>query len=246
MGMNGQLSHWYQTRLGRVAYACEQEWMHAQLQRVFGYYLLQLGQPQCVDWLEKSPIAHHYVAICQNQAKSTIQTITCDDELLPIATASVDLVFLPHSLEYHKAPEHLLEEVHRILIPQGRVLILGFNPYANWGLEKFLGLGKTLLPPVHPFHSHGRVKHWLEAMDFELLQHNKLCYCPGTRRSWIISRYAFIEYLGKLLLPSFGNIYGIVARKTVRGLTPIRQDFKKQSVRMKQGVVEPTTRDNIG
>ena len=52
---------------------------------------------------------------------------------LPIATQSIDLVVLPHVLEFADEPHQILREVDRVLMPEGRLVIVGFNPWSLWG-----------------------------------------------------------------------------------------------------------------
>ena len=47
---------------------------------------------------------------------------------LPFPNQSLDLVVLPHTLELTRDPHQALAEVERVLMPEGRVVILGFNP----------------------------------------------------------------------------------------------------------------------
>src|SRR5207244_2234170 len=59
--------------------------------------------------------------------------------LLAWANQSLDLVVLPHSLELARDPHLTLREVERVLMPEGRVVILGFNPASLWALRQRLG-----------------------------------------------------------------------------------------------------------
>ncbi|VVE68828.1 SAM-dependent methyltransferase [Pandoraea pnomenusa] len=77
---------------------------------------------------------------------------------LPIATASTDLVVLPHVLEFAENPHDILREVERILVPEGQVIITGFNNLSLWGAREELGrlAGAPFLPPgrrPHRLHS---------------------------------------------------------------------------------------------
>ena len=49
---------------------------------------------------------------------------------LPIATQSIDLVLLPHVLEFAEEPHAVLREVDRVMMPEGRLVIVGFNPWS--------------------------------------------------------------------------------------------------------------------
>ena len=52
---------------------------------------------------------------------------------------SLDLVVLPHALELARDPHLTLREVERVLVPEGRVVIAGFNPASLWGLRQRAG-----------------------------------------------------------------------------------------------------------
>ncbi|MCQ4062135.1 class I SAM-dependent methyltransferase, partial [Klebsiella pneumoniae] len=56
-------------------------------------------------------------------------------EELPFESQSLDMIVLPHVLEFSEDPHQLLREVERVLMPEGRVVITGFNPMSLWGLR---------------------------------------------------------------------------------------------------------------
>ena len=47
---------------------------------------------------------------------------------LPLASQSMDLVVMPHVLEFSKDPHQILREAERVLMPEGQIIIAGFNP----------------------------------------------------------------------------------------------------------------------
>ncbi|WP_223717365.1 class I SAM-dependent methyltransferase, partial [Escherichia fergusonii] len=65
--------------------------------------------------------------------------LRCDFHALPFPANSLDLVVLPHALELASDPHETLREVERVLVPEGRVVILGFNPASLWGLWQRAG-----------------------------------------------------------------------------------------------------------
>jgi ubiquinone/menaquinone biosynthesis C-methylase UbiE len=69
--------------------------------------------------------------------------LNLDFDALPFDSASLDLVVLPHTLELASDPHQTLREVERVLVPEGRVVIVGFNPASLWGLRQ--GLGRVRL-----------------------------------------------------------------------------------------------------
>ncbi len=71
-------------------------------------------------WAGDPPGPHH--------APSGRSTVWCDLLELPFESQSVDLIVMPHTLEFTADPHGLLREVERVLIPEGRlVIICGFN-----------------------------------------------------------------------------------------------------------------------
>ena len=58
---------------------------------------------------------------------------TATSTRLPFDASSLDLVVLPHALELARDPHLALREVERVLVPEGRVVIVGFNPASLWG-----------------------------------------------------------------------------------------------------------------
>jgi SAM-dependent methyltransferase len=62
--------------------------------------------------------------------------LRCEFDALPFASQSLDLVVLAHTLESARDPHLALREVERVLVPEGRVLIFGFNPLSLWRLKR--------------------------------------------------------------------------------------------------------------
>ncbi len=54
----------------------------------------------------------------------------CDLLDLPFEAQSVDLLVMPHTLEFTSDPHRLLSEAERVLMPEGQLIILGFNSLA--------------------------------------------------------------------------------------------------------------------
>jgi ubiquinone/menaquinone biosynthesis C-methylase UbiE len=99
-----------------------------------------------------------------------------DSRAWPWPAESLDLVVLPHTLELARDPHDTLREVERVLVPEGRVVIVGFNPASLWGLRQSaghlrqrLGLGGRLyLPSDGEFIGYPRVRDWLRLLGFEV------------------------------------------------------------------------------
>jgi SAM-dependent methyltransferase len=110
--------------------AWEQARIDAVVADLFGYNALQLGLPQ-LDLLART------ASPCARWPASSGQVdVLCDLRQLPFAAHSIDLVVMAHVLEFHDDPHQILREVERVLIPEGEVIITGFNPLSIWGLRR--------------------------------------------------------------------------------------------------------------
>jgi len=75
----------------------------------------------------------------QRQQVDPAVDLVADSGALPLATGSIDLLALPHVLEFNSHPHRILREAARVLMPEGQIVISGFNPLSLWGLKRSLG-----------------------------------------------------------------------------------------------------------
>ncbi len=152
----------------------------------------------------------------------------CDFDALPFDAASLDLIVLPHALEVARDPHRVLREVERALVPEGRVVIVGFNPSSPWGLRQRLErFGRDA--PAHPgpelhlrsagdFMRYGRLRDWLRLLGFEVEAGRFGCYRWPVGSSVWLERFAWMDGVGERWWPVFGAVYFVVAVKRVRGM----------------------------
>lgn len=87
---------------------------------------------------------------------------------LPFQSESVDMIILPHLLEFNKNKHQVLREVERVLKPEGKLIVLGFNPwslYINWQYIKHKAGNAPWLPNLV---SRTRIEDWLSLLNFEV------------------------------------------------------------------------------
>lgn len=88
---------------------------------------------------------------------------------LPIQTESVDMVILPHLLEFDAQRFQTMREVNRVLKPGGELIILNFNPCSLSVRFQFLWDRKLADSWRAHFITRARVLDWLKLMNFEVL-----------------------------------------------------------------------------
>jgi len=190
--------------------------------KFFGYHLLKIGALSGYVDTSNSAIKHQ-ITLAQKVSKSDI---VADIDDLPLLEHSVDVCLLSHALEFTLDPHHVVREANRVLIPNGYLVITGFNPFSLVGLNKLTPYRRQKLPWNERFFSPMRVKDWLHLMGFEILSdkrclHSNLASKVG---EGVVANHW--QQFAEKYLPSLGSIYVIVAKKRVLPLTPIKPKWK--------------------
>lgn len=141
--------------------------------KMFGYHLVRLGNLSSQIKLAACPIKHQ-VNITSNKQDYTSLVATSDD--LPLSENSIDAFLLTHELDFAKDPHQILREVDRTIMPNGYVVITGFNPLSLCGLFKYLPINKNNILHEARFFSSARVKDWLQLLGFEIVDVKHLLF----------------------------------------------------------------------
>ena len=124
----------------------------------------------------------------------------------------------PHVLEFSPHPHQVLREAERVLRPEGRLLIAGFNPLSLWGLRRVAGSKDALGPWDGRFIHLARLKDWLALLGFELAGGRMACYAPPVNRLRCLASFGFLEAAGDRWWALGGGIYLLHAVKRVHGM----------------------------
>ncbi|MEK6749243.1 MAG: methyltransferase domain-containing protein [Pseudomonadota bacterium] len=212
------LAQWYTQALGKQLAEEQCARLTPVLAGLFGYHLLQVGGYFGNLAQGRTSIRH-----CVSVSPTLPADVLAQPDALPIATDSVDVVILPHTLEIEPRPHQVLREVERVLIPEGHVVIIGFNPWSIWGLWRWRPSLRGHMPWLGHFFSLARIKDWLSLLDFEVTRTEIFFYRPPLQNESLLRRLRFIEYIGQRFFSFRGGIYIVVARKRVVTLTPLRR-----------------------
>jgi SAM-dependent methyltransferase len=237
--MSGQiigLQDWFETPPGRYLLAWEQEAFDQAVADVFGYHALQLGLPK-LGGLNASRIQHRFCAGARLPRKGAdlprAVSLVTESAALPFPENSLDLVLLPHALEFSADPHATLREVERVLVPEGRLVISGLNPTSLWGLRqrrarlyRKLGMGELFLPATGDFIGYWRLRDWLRLLSFEVESGRFGCYRPAVTSESMLGRFSWMDRVGDRCWPIFGAVYFLVAVKRVRGMRLLGASWK--------------------
>ncbi|HIA08689.1 MAG TPA: methyltransferase domain-containing protein [Chromatiaceae bacterium] len=241
--MHNELAVWYRTVLGQYLREAEQAALEQALADLFGYHLLQLG---CTDWASELHAASriHRQTICHPQPRlgGGDEHLYCDFGALPIQTDSIDVLVLPHTLELEPHPHQILREIDRVLVPEGRVVIIGFNPYGLWGLCRVLFKRWGRAPWSGQFLGQTRVSDWLQLVGFDIEHSHRLFCRPPVQHEGLLRRLSFLDGPVNDWLSLFSASYILVAKKRISTLTPVKPSWRAQSQFVSGGVMEPSAR----
>ncbi|TDJ45874.1 MAG: class I SAM-dependent methyltransferase [Gammaproteobacteria bacterium] len=220
---------WLDTVAGKRLIKQEQELAGRVLERVFGDQIVQIGSWGPPGLLLAASRTQFSVLIGEDQQSGVKVRVL--PQRLPVRTDCVDAVVLPHTLEISADPHTVLREVHRILRPDGKLIILGFNPLSFWGLRHRLS-PNGYPPGVQRQISRHRLSDWLRLLNLSI-DSSHACYASAAsgRAGSLIRR-----------LQWFASAYLLVATKATIPMTIIRPRLRRRA-RLVQSFANPTTRN---
>ncbi|MFU2488898.1 class I SAM-dependent methyltransferase [Thauera sp. WH-1] len=223
------LKDWLQTPQGQYLLEWEQDGLDRMVADVFGYNAVQVGLPG-LDLLRANRMP--YRVVCGRVADSGV---VAEEFELPFASASIDLVLLPHVLEFSEHPHRVLREVERVLVPEGSVVISGFNPLSLWGLRRLLTRRKDAAPPWRgQYRAVMRIRDWLTLLGFEIQGNGFGCYAPPASSLKWLQRWQFMDRAGRRWWPVLGAAYLLHGVKRVHGMRLITPHWRSRKAASKR------------
>lgn len=222
------VGQWLQSPQGAQVLAAEQALVTPIVSRLFGYHILQVGCHEDYSLIEESPVGHKI--IFSPSWRPGEQQAVADNEELPLAADSMDVVVVHHALDFTEDSHRLLREVTRVLRPGGHMLIVGFNPLSQWGLWKYCKR-RVNIPWRGRFISRGRLLDWLQLLDLQVAKFNYGLHFPPLAFGGLLKHAGRFESLGTRLNSPFGGAYVVQCIKQIAPITPIRPRWQPIPVR---------------
>jgi SAM-dependent methyltransferase len=232
---------WLKAPAGRYLLAWEQQQLDRVVADIFGYHAVQVGWPM-VQALRCSRISHRWLLndgqldadLGGGEGALPVSVLT-DYDTLPFPSNSLDLVVLPHTLEMTADAHHTLREVERVLMPEGRVVIVGFNPTSLWGLchqldtiGRRVGMTSPVMSETGEFIGPRRLRDWLRLLGFEIESGHFGCYRPPFASQGWLDRSAWWDQAGERWWPVFGSVYVLTAVKRVRAMRLLGPEWTRK------------------
>jgi len=237
------LAEWFRGVPGRFVRAEERHQLDQLLPDLFGYHLASIGSVGDDEELLLTSRIPHHIIVDPDVADQDRSVVHGRADALPFSEGSIDVVLLLHALELEQDPHQVLREVSRVVVPEGHLVITGFNPWSLWGLWRLFRKRSGKLPWSGRFFSQTRIRDWLALIGFDTVETRCFFFRPPFGGEAIMVRSQFLERLGARWWPLLCGVYVIVARKRVSTLTPIRPRWRsRRHLLGARGVIEPTTR----
>lgn len=226
------LSEWFRTPLGAYLLDLELHNFDGEVADVFGFNALQLGLPE-YDFLRANRIPFRTRTAIEGPGG-----FLSDPCALPLQTGAIDLVVLPHTLEFSANPHQVLREVARVLMAEGHVVVSGFNPWSLWGARR-MAAGNGDFPWRGQFINLPRMKDWMALLGFEVAAGRMACYVPPLASEKWRRRFGFMESAGDRWWPFAGGLYFLHGIKRVHGMRLITPAWKAAPAKTKALAAQP-------
>jgi len=160
---------WYQTPRGKLLQELESDYIQRSITVSCKQTILQIGG---LGWenefIDCSLYKNFTVLDAKNLGWPKARKIQAKAYSLPLQSNSVDMIIIPHLLEFDAFRFQTMREVERVLKPEGVLLVLNFNPWSLWVRYQYLWDKKMADSWGGHFISRSRILDWLKLLNFEV------------------------------------------------------------------------------
>ena len=172
-------------------------------------------------------------------SEGPVQSALVDEFDLPLLESTVDLALVVHGLELTDSPIEMLQEVWRVMAPQGRLVLVVPNRRGLWAAfdSSPFGYGQ-------PF-SRTQLSGLLKEAQFSVVSWSQALQIPPIRKGFVLSGASAIERIGDWVTSRFSGViiveavkqvYAFSSGKRVRRLVPrLRPALLPSPVRFEGG-----------
>ena len=190
----------------------------------FGFHAVQLAGLD-LQALRVNRMPHRWSVATEFEVPMSDVQARVDTLAWPWPQDSLDLVCMPHVLERSDNPHATLREAHRVLMPEGRLVLTGINPWSVWGLkyknwrrQNIAGENGSPLQLL----SVARLKDWLRLLGFELERCDYGLWFTGSGLEPAQEMTRWLDRRMASLAEPLGCAYCIVAVKKVHSMRLIK------------------------
>ena len=163
------------------------------------------------------------------------RSMLIEQDQWPLESETADIVMMVHGLETCEKPQQLLEEVWRVLVPEGYLLAVVPNRTGFWARSDLtpFGHGKP--------YSLSQLARLLEVNRFQIIRTFASLFMPPSTRSFVLKSSALLERVGmKYATRVMGGVIIMLAKKQIHAPTPLKiSDSIKVPLGILDGLIDP-------
>ncbi|CAA9889887.1 Methyltransferase type 11 [Candidatus Methylobacter favarea] len=185
---------WYQTPRGKLLQQLEADYLQRSITVSCQQIVLQIGGLGWEnDFIDCSLYKNFTVLDAKNVGCQEGQKIQAKSYNLPLKSESVDMVIMPHLLEFDANRFQTIREVERVLKPEGIVLVLNFNPWSIWVRYQYIWDKRMADTWRGHFISRSRILDWLKVLNFEVTVSSQFNFnsVTSTHGKFIANKHSF-------------------------------------------------------
>jgi SAM-dependent methyltransferase len=111
---------------------------------------------------------HFIIADLAGRGWSEARKVSACAEQLPFLSDSADMIILPHTLDFAVDQHQVLREVERVLKPEGKLIILNFNPWSWYVRYHYCMHRDKQESRLGRFIARAKIVDWLKLLNFEV------------------------------------------------------------------------------
>jgi len=163
------LHEWFATTKGQVLQKQEAAFLQRSITVSCKQVVVQVGALAWEDsFVDCTLYEQFYVVDDMQNPCDQSKLLRAATVALPFKSESVDMVILPHLLEFDSHKHQVLREVERILKPEGKLTILSFNPWNIYINLQYMKRRAKKTPWFPGLVSRTRIEDWLRLLNFEV------------------------------------------------------------------------------
>jgi SAM-dependent methyltransferase len=163
------LFSFFETPQGKLLQEQERQYLEHSITVSCKQVVLQIGY---LGWenefIDYSLYTKYSILDAKGKGYLTASRVYARSFKLPIQSESVDLVIVPHLLEFDANRFQTMREIERVLKPEGDVIILCFNALNIWVRVQSLWDKRMSDSWRNHFISRARMADWLKLLNFEI------------------------------------------------------------------------------
>jgi SAM-dependent methyltransferase len=232
------LDGWLGGPLGVMLLEQERAVVAQSLECAFGLHCVQVGAWGAPDTFLALARTRRTALVAGAGARGA--ALVAEPAALALQSDSVDVMLLPHTLEFAADPHEVLREAGRVLAGEGELLVLGFEPLGGWTLRHSFTRGGFPPGRVRTIAAQ-RLSDWLKLLGFEVGGAERFLYVPPLAGLQTGKARGAFERLGRRAWPRLSGAYLLHARKRVHSMTPVRLRNRLRTAVI-GGLAEPAAR----